>query len=328
MRIHKTHKRYISSVVAGLIVTAVTMTGFSYNDKTVTVMVDGAAHTVRTHLNSNEGIVRDAGVKLNPNDKVISSSSTVQNGTTLTVVRAIPVYVTVNGKTRAVFTTETTAQGVANELGFKAPNYVVVGDENGSVLSGTRITIAQLTSRSLSTVDQEVAVEVVRQKDDTMAKGEEEVVQVGQPGLERVQRETLYSNGTVIKTNDVSKVIQREMVPTIIKEGTREVTTSRNIAGRSSRASRAIVMEASAYLAGDGDGAGITATGLPAVRGIAAVDPDVIPLGTRLFIPGYGEAIAADTGGAIVGNKIDLVMDSYGEAMDFGRQDVTVYVLD
>ena len=235
------------------------------------------------------------------------------------------VNVTVNGKTRAVFTTETTAQGVANELGFKAPNYVVVGDENGSVLSGTRITIAQVTSRSLSTVDQEVAVEVVRQKDDTMAKGEEEVVQVGQPGLERVQRETLYSNGTVIKTNDVSKVTQRAMVPTIIKEGTREVTTSRNVAGR---ASRAIVMEASAYLAGDGDGAGITATGLPAVRGIAAVDPDVIPLGTRLFIPGYGEAIAADTGGAIVGNKIDLVMDSYGEAMDFGRQDVTVYVLD
>ena len=91
MRIHKTHKRYISSVVAGLIVTAVTMTGFSYNDKTVTVMVDGAAHTVRTHLNSNEGIVRDAGVKLNPNDKVISSSTSVQNGTTLTVVRAIPV---------------------------------------------------------------------------------------------------------------------------------------------------------------------------------------------------------------------------------------------
>ena len=65
---------------------------------------------------------------------------------------------------------------------------------------------------------------------------------------------------------------------------------------------------------------------VPAVRGIAAVDPDVIPLGTRLFIPGYGEAIAADTGGAIIGNKIDLVMDSYGEAMEFGRQDVTVYV--
>ena len=62
MRIHKTHKRYISSVVAGLIVTAVTMTGFSYNDKTVTVMVDGAAHTVRTHLNSNEALYEMPGL--------------------------------------------------------------------------------------------------------------------------------------------------------------------------------------------------------------------------------------------------------------------------
>ena len=62
---------------------------------------------------------------------------------------------------------------------------------------------------------------------------------------------------------------------------------------------------------------GITATGVPAVRGIAAVDPrDVIPLGTRLFIPGYGEAIAADTGGANIGNKIDpsngLLRRGYG----------------
>ena len=323
MRIQKTHKRYISSVVAGLMVTAITLTGFSYNDKTVTVMADGAAHTVKTHLNSNEGIVRNAGIKLNPKDKVVSDSNSVQDGTTLTVVRAFPVSVTVNGKTRTVYTTQTTAEDLANELGFKAPNYTTT--VSGAIQSGSTVDIVRITSRAVNTVDQEIPVQVIRQKDDTMALGEEEVVQVGQPGIEQVQRETLYSNGTVIKTNDVSKVTQREMVPTIIKEGTREVTTSRNIAGRSSRA---IVMEASAYLAGDGDGAGITATGVPAVRGIAAVDPDVIPLGTRLFIPGYGEAIAADTGGAIVGNKIDLVMDSYGEAMDFGRQDVTVYVLD
>ena len=66
---------------------------------------------------------------------------------------------------------------------------------------------------------------------------------------------------------------------------------------------------------------------LPAQYGIAAVDTDVIPLGTRLYIPGYGEAIAADTGGAIVGDRIDLCMESYSEAMAFGRRDVTVYVL-
>ena len=109
------------------------------------------------------------------------------------------------------------------------PNYAVVGDANSSVLSGTHITIAQVTSRSLSTVDQEVAIEIIRQKDDTMAKGEEEVVQVGQPGTERVQVETLYNNGTAIRTNELSKSVMTNMVPTIIKEGTREVTTSRNV---------------------------------------------------------------------------------------------------
>lgn len=322
MRIQKTHKRYISSVVAGLMVTAITLTGFSYNDKTVTVMADGAAHTVKTHLNSNEGIVRNAGIKLNPKDKVISDSNSVQEGTTLTVVRAFPVSVTVNGKTRTVYTTQTTAEDLAEELGFKAPNYTTAA--SGAIQAGSTVNIVRVTSRAVNTVDQEIPVQVIRQKDDTMAQGEE-VVQVGQPGTERVQVETLYNNGTAIRTNELSKSVMTNMVPTIIKEGTREVTTSRNVSGR---ASRSIVMEASAYLAGDGDGAGITATGIPAVRGVVAVDPDVIPLGTRLFIPGYGEAVAADTGGAIVGNRIDLVMDSYGEAMDFGRRDVTVYVLD
>lgn len=323
MRIQKTHKRYISSVVAGLMVTAITLTGFSYNDKTVTVMADGAAHTVKTHLNSNEGIVRNAGIKLNPKDKVISDSNSVQEGTTLTVVRAFPVSVTVNGKTRTVYTTQTTAEDLAEELGFKAPNYTTAA--SGAIQAGSTVNIVRVTSRAVNTVDQEIPVQVIRQKDDTMAQGEEEVVQVGQPGTERVQVETLYNNGTAIRTNELSKSVMTNMVPTIIKEGTREVTTSRNVSGR---ASRSIAMEASAYLAGDGDGAGITATGIPAVRGVVAVDPDVIPLGTRLFIPGYGEAVAADTGGAIVGNRIDLVMDSYGEAMDFGRRDVTVYVLD
>jgi 3D (Asp-Asp-Asp) domain-containing protein len=88
-----------------------------------------------------------------------------------------------------------------------------------------------------------------------------------------------------------------------------------------------VTMEASAYLPTDGGGNGITASGMVARHGVVAVDPDVIPLGTRLYIPGYGEAIAADTGGAIQGHKIDLCMESYGEAMQFGRRDITVYVL-
>ena len=86
-------------------------------------------------------------------------------------------------------------------------------------------------------------------------------------------------------------------------------------------------MEATAYLPGDGDGRGITATGIKATWGVVAVDPKVIPLGSRVYVPGYGFAIAADTGGAIKGSKIDLCMEDYGQAIQFGRRPVEVYVL-
>lgn len=94
------------------------------------------------------------------------------------------------------------------------------------------------------------------------------------------------------------------------------------------RYTNVITMEASAYLPSDGGGSGITAYGIPARYGVVAVDPNVIPLGTRVYIPGYGEAIAADTGGAIRGNKIDLCMEDYDSAMQFGRRDIQVYVLE
>ncbi|MCL6560420.1 MAG: 3D domain-containing protein, partial [Firmicutes bacterium] len=93
-----------------------------------------------------------------------------------------------------------------------------------------------------------------------------------------------------------------------------------------------ITVEATGYTAGPestgkkpGDpGYGITATGTKAKRGTVAVDPSVIPFGTKMFIPGYGYGIAEDTGGAIKGNKIDLFFDSVEEAMAWGRRMVTV----
>ena len=71
---------------------------------------------------------------------------------------------------------------------------------------------------------------------------------------------------------------------------------------------------------------GRTATGVRTTFGVVAVDPSVIPLGTRLMIPGYGEAIAADTGGAIQGNVIDLWFPSTAEALRWGRRTVTITI--
>ena len=70
--------------------------------------------------------------------------------------------------------------------------------------------------------------------------------------------------------------------------------------------------------------AGTTATGLRVGWGVAAVDPSVIPLGTHMTIPGYGSAVAADTGGAVVGATIDLWFPTIAEANAWGRRTVTV----
>jgi 3D (Asp-Asp-Asp) domain-containing protein len=69
---------------------------------------------------------------------------------------------------------------------------------------------------------------------------------------------------------------------------------------------------------------GTTATGAPVGYGVVAVDPSVIPLGTRMTIPGYGEGIAADTGGAVRGAVIDLWFPSAGQAAAWGRRTVTI----
>jgi cystine transport system substrate-binding protein len=69
---------------------------------------------------------------------------------------------------------------------------------------------------------------------------------------------------------------------------------------------------------------GHTATGLPVGWGVVAVDPSVIPLGTRMTIPGYGEGVAADTGGSVVGNTIDLWFPTLAQADQWGRRTVTI----
>src|SRR5207248_8639684 len=69
---------------------------------------------------------------------------------------------------------------------------------------------------------------------------------------------------------------------------------------------------------------GHTATGLPVGFGVVAVDPAVIPLGTRMTIPGYGEGVAADTGASVQGSTIDLWFPTLADATGWGRRTVTI----
>lgn len=178
-------------------------------------------------------------------------------------------------------------------------------------------------TKKIETHQVEVPVAVQYERVDTLPKGEEKVLQEGAVGLDEVEEEIHYKQGDVIDTKELQRKTITPMQPKVVQVGTREVEVSRSY----DRVREVITMEATAYLPTDGGGDGITATGMRARHGVVAVDPDVIPLGTRVFIPGYGEAIAADTGGDIVGNRIDVVLEDYGSAMQFGRRTVDVYIL-
>lgn len=94
---------------------------------------------------------------------------------------------------------------------------------------------------------------------------------------------------------------------------------------------RTMTVEATAYTANCTGCSGVTANGTdlranPDAK-VIAVDPSVIPLGTKVWVEGYGEAIAADTGGAIKGNRIDLFIANENEANEWGRRTVTIKIL-
>ncbi|MCS7243554.1 MAG: 3D domain-containing protein [Candidatus Calescibacterium sp.] len=87
------------------------------------------------------------------------------------------------------------------------------------------------------------------------------------------------------------------------------------------------IMESTGYTAGIGGVGYYTYTGERVRRGIVAVDPNVIPLGTKIYVEGYGYAVASDKGSAIKGFKIDLYFETYDEAIMWGRRKVKVYLL-
>jgi len=91
-----------------------------------------------------------------------------------------------------------------------------------------------------------------------------------------------------------------------------------------------MIMEATAYTKSieEGTHKGITRSGTQVSRGTAAIDPRIIPLGTKIYVEGYGHAECLDTGGAIKGNRIDLYMDNKEECFEFGRREVKVWIID
>jgi 3D (Asp-Asp-Asp) domain-containing protein len=154
--------------------------------------------------------------------------------------------------------------------------------------------------------------------------GHSKVVSHGRPGLAELIVSYSQRDGGSVLSHVLSRTVIRKPKPRIVLQGGDAALAMIHL---DAVMHSVMTMVATAYTAGSAGGSGWTAIGRRAGYGIVAVDPRVIPLGTRLYIPGYGMAIAGDTGGAIVGRRIDLGFDSYQGAIDFGRRDVTVYQL-
>ena len=159
--------------------------------------------------------------------------------------------------------------------------------------------------------------------DPELAFGEKKVEKEGVKGKDLVIYENITRPGREQKI-ELDRRRVAEPVNEIVRQGVAQsVLTPEGY----KRYKRKIYGEATAYTWGGG-ATGHTSVGLWPKRGIVAVDPRVIPYYTKLFIPGYGLAIAGDTGGAIVGTRIDLFMDSLHECFQWGRRDVEIYILE
>ncbi len=173
--------------------------------------------------------------------------------------------------------------------------------------------------------------EIITRFSPALAPGRSKLVARGRRGLVDVRMEYSQRDGGPVRRHKLWSIMVRKSTPRVVMQGmspgTLAAFEARGLIQMASLARSALLMLATAYTADCAGCGGMTAIGRRAGFGIVAVDPRVIPLGTRLFIPGYGLAIAGDTGGDIVGNRIDLGFDSLRGAILFGRRDITVYRL-
>lgn len=331
-----TTKQADRSVVLGISLLAMLVVGafmlWKWYDRPSHLVVSGLGDQVvfSTKQRDLGAALAEQDIKIGPKDKVSPPLSTTlerRGSLVVEVTRAIPVWLTVEGRRLEVLTAAPTVGGLLTELA------ITVGEKDRLSVDDTSPVTANMEVKLVRHTEQvrktqvEVPFDTVKREDQNLPLGETVEVQAGVPGVKELIEIVHLEDGQVVDTELKAETVVQEPTERIVAYGTVGVVYR---GGRNYRYSSELTMTATGYTAGkesNPNGNGYTYTGMKAVRGVVAVDPRVIPLYTRLYIEGYGPAVAADIGGAIKGSKIDLCFDTVSEALEWGRRPVKVYIL-
>lgn len=322
------------SVFGLVLAIAVAAWGFRvWSVKEVYVQIEGESPIAFETTARNVAAALEAlGVEVFDGDEVVPPlSSGLREGERIQITRARSVMLSVDGERIRVALANGTVRDALVAAGVRmGPLDRVEPVRETPIEDGMGITVIRVVQEEIEETEV-IPFATLEWAEPHLAKGETRVVREGQEGV-LVRRVLLtYENGELAARKVLSNELQREAVARIIGVGTKETPNVLQTSAGAYRYTEVIELEATAYYPGPestGEWAdGYTYTGLRAGKGVVAVDPTVIELGTRLYIPGYGEAIAADIGGAIKGRRIDLGFATYNEAIQFGRKMIKAYIL-
>lgn len=326
-----TIQKYVIPLTVVLVV-AFLFTAMLLKRKTITVIVDGKQSTITTYRNTVAQALKTNDILLGPKDKISPSlDSKLIDDQSIVIKRAVNVNIRVDGKDIPVLSSENNIATLLSAEGITLGDNDRVEPDNSTKLSeGMDIKVVRVNYKTISEIVPIPFKEVVK-VNKSLANTKRQISQEGKNGEKEVSTKITYEDGVEVSREVVKENITKNPQDKIIIQGTYPLMpVSRG--GSIMSYSRVFEARATAYWAINGVGKTYTASGRKAVwnpdgYSTIAVDPKVIPYGTKLFVQGYGFAIAADTGTAIKGNKIDVYFNTYRQACDWGAKYVKVYIL-
>jgi len=308
--------------LAALVLTACLLGCYAWLNKNVTLVVDGRETRLNTFSRTVGGVLKANDVVLLEKDLVVPPVDTsTKKGMVISVKSALDANIALDGQFLQVRTQSQTVGDLLKEYAIElGPDDEVQPEAGAPVEQGMNILVARIGT---STEIKEVAIdfETERKYTTQLPQGATRVAREGQAGSERQTWLVTYRDKVEIGRQLLSTEVISEAVNKIIMVGSGLVVSR---GGEDIRYSEALDMLASAYSYTGYN----TSSGIEPYYGVVAVDPNQIPLGTRLYVEGYGYATALDRGSSITGNRIDLFFESQEEALSWGLRHVKVYVLD